>query len=164
MTKTRWLQVISTGAGVALALTIVGVLATPGASEPTATAPPSALTEELAAHGIGFVALEGSEDGAYVPVPKAIDVATREYGVDPAQVAEVFLGSLTQQARLADGTDTTKATVPAPAVAQPAYAVRITGLRLMPIGGPATPDRAHEELIVFVDAATGTEIFATTFR
>jgi hypothetical protein len=51
------------------------------------------------------------------------------------------------------------------------YMVQITGLELYPFGafqrdGPRSPppERAHHEEIVFVDALTGEEIMATTFR
>jgi hypothetical protein len=45
-----------------------------------------------------------------------------------------------------------------------AYAVQVTGLELYPMGGPTSPERVHDELIVFIDARTGAEIMATTFR
>ncbi len=148
------------------ALTLVVLLALPGSSEPSATAPPPGFSADLAAHGISFVPLEeAAGEAVSVPVSAAIEVAVAGYGVDPARVAEVFLGSLTQENRLVEASGgATTSTVPAPAIDRPAYAVRITGLQLLPLGGPATPERAHGELIVFVDAATGDEIFSTTFR
>lgn len=159
----------SIGAAVGLgaaALTLVALLAFPGSSEPSVTAPPPEFSADLAAHGISFLPLaERSAGDAYVAASSAISAATASYGVDPARVAEVFLGSLTQENRLVEASGgTPSSTVPAPAIDRPAYAVRITGLELLPLGGPATPERAHEELIVFVDAATGQEIFSTTFR
>lgn len=147
-------------------LALVVLLALPGTSEPSATAPPPTFSEDLAAHGIVFVPLDGTEQAAaYTSVPSAVGVATREYGIDPSHVTDVYFGALTQENRLMDGADATAtSSVPAPAVSRPAYAVRIGGLELLALGGPATPERAHEELVVFVDALTGEEIFATTFR
>lgn len=86
-----------------------------------------------------------------VTADEALQYAVDEYGGNVSD-AVVYLGLLTEEDRGDISVD------------RPVYAVSVTGLAIARMGAPTPPDQMHGEWVVFVDAATGEEILATTFR
>lgn len=122
----------------------------------------AALRDALLPGGIMLASLAPDEAAAMLGGPvtekAAADEAVREYGkVDPPMVFEALV---------------TVHDLQPPINRVPMYVIQLTGMNLPPLGGGplnggggAIPDGLiHHELIVFVDAATGEEVFSVTGR
>lgn len=140
-----------------------------------AGAPPADLLAGLASTGKQFTPVRTVDAPAAKISPQTAEgaaVAAELGGRVPQGVSvNAYLGRLTEEDRLEtppnDTPDPTPAdaNVPPPAVDQLAYAVQLEGVNEYPQGGDVTdPARLHHELIVFIDAETGKQILATTFR
>ena len=139
-------------------------VATPAASPPiVASAVPPDLAAALAATGTHL-----SAPAAGVPAPNvdalksAIDVARAQFG--PAGSAVAIPAVLT-----VDGYHVGDENSPLAVEDRPVIAVQITGLSMPPMGGrpgdpPADPSDYNTELVVFVDAATGDYLLASSVR
>ncbi len=168
--------------GMALVVSSVGLVALiasafdesdAGAALPALPTPDPTFLAELEAHGFRFAVVPGDAPTMVSP-EQAVTYVSAEYGADPANMT-VYIGLLTELDRLLPSTGDT---VPTPSVAiSPAvdrlsFAVQITGMTLYRRGGEgltsseiaSSPEDIHHELVVFVDAMTGAEIVATTFR
>ncbi len=128
------------------------------------------LISELEAHGFRFTLVP--DDTSTIVSPKeAAQYASAEYGVDTENMT-VYLGRLTELDRLSTTSETGSSGATAPSVNRLSFAVQITGMTLYRRGGEevprgdtaSNPDDMHHELVVFIDATTGREIVATTFR
>jgi hypothetical protein len=175
MAPLRRRQVMAAVALAGLIAVAVGVALGSGASGSTGvTAPPTDLSTGLKDHGTLFVPANAA-DAAAAPVSadQAEQVATKQETdgqLPPSASVNAYLGRLTEENRLeAPPADIPKPPeneppTPPPSVDRLAYAVQIQGIQEYPTYGPITPERVHNELVVFVDASTGQEIFSTTFR
>jgi hypothetical protein len=151
---------------------VILVLGSAASNVPSTEDPPTQLVFDLAEQGLEFRAATVSEESqASVTSQEAVDVATGEYGGARNPVS-VYLGRLTQRGSLeqppADATPA--AGSPSgpnqtwPVANRLAYAVVIQGLSIAPNYGPVTQERTHSELVVFIDADTGAELLAITYR
>jgi hypothetical protein len=139
-------------------------VATMAASQPiVASAVPPDLAAAFAATGTYL-----SAPAAGVPAPNAealksaIDVARAQFG--PAGTAVPIPAILT-----VDGYHLGDENSPLAIEDRPVIAVQITGLSMPPMGGrpgdpPVDPSEYNTELVVFVDAATGEYLLASTVR
>jgi hypothetical protein len=99
---------------------------------------------------------------AIIPTATAVSVARAEFGPDAP--ANAYLGELTYSG-MRSGDEAS----PLVMANRPVYVVQLTNLDLAPLGGGRasgeTPTSAfHREMVVFVDAATGETLLATTVR
>jgi hypothetical protein len=142
-------------------LTVAGLLLVlTGARQPEAvSAAPEGMTTALAAAGFHLSSLDASAAAALTEsdLKAAIDSAHSQFGSAGAALA--VAGTLTVDGYHV-GDEKTALAVNQRAV----IAVQITGLDLAPMGGQATAERMHHELVVFVDADTGEYLLATTVR
>ena len=144
--------------------------ATPSAvatQAPSETIAASAIPPDLAA-AFAATGTHLSAPAAGVPAPNAealkaaIDVARAKFG--PAGNAVTIPAILT-----VDGYHLGDENSPLAIEDRPVIAVQITGLSMPPMGGrygdpPADPSEYNTELVVFVDAATGEYLLASTVR
>ncbi len=153
----------------------------PGTSADAQETTPSAATTQAASQSIVASAVPPdlaaafaatgthlSAPAAGVPAPNAealkaaIDVARAKFG--PAGSAVTIPAILT-----VDGYHLGDENSPLAIEDRPVIAVQITGLSMPPMGGgygdpPADPSEYNTELVVFVDAATGKYLLASSVR
>lgn len=121
---------------------------------------PDGFVEALAVHGYRFDPAPdpaAAARAAGLSPSAAVEAALGEFGEAREGTPHVYLGTLTvDDLRTAGGARQIED--------RAVFAVRFTGLRLPPVGMPATDDTLHEELVVFLDASSGEWLVATTVR
>lgn len=168
--RRRIWTVVGAGGIACIAAAVAFAVGTAASVAPGPGTAPADLHDGLGAIGERLDPASNADTAeATVGAESAAQIAIgQEAAGQPLAGYKVYLGRLTEESRLGPPDDPMPApdpSVPPPSVNRLVYAVQITGINLYPSLNPEDSSApVNHELVVFIDAMSGQEVLATSFR